>query len=109
MKTLLITAALLTGTLLSSATNAATTQVDIKNYAFVPATLTVPVGSTVTWTNTDEDPHTVADRSSAHLFRSAALDTKEKFSFTFSKAGSYEYFCTLHPHMIGKVIVTGSK
>ncbi len=107
MNTRNFAAALLFGALISSGAHAAGNTVEIKNFAFVPATLTVPVGTTVTWTNTDEDPHTVADRSNAHLFRSAALDTNGKYSFTFSKAGSYDYFCTLHPHMIGKVIVTG--
>ena len=106
MNTRFLAATLLLGSLLASGAHAAGNTVEIKNFAFVPATLTVPVGTTVTWTNTDEDPHTVADRGDAHLFRSAALDTNAKYSFIFSKAGSYDYFCTLHPHMIGKIVVT---
>ena len=94
--------------LASTAAYAGANQVAIKNFAFVPATLTITAGTTVTWTNTDEDPHTVADRGDAHLFRSAALDTNDKFSYTFTTPGSYAYFCTLHPHMVGKIIVTAS-
>jgi plastocyanin len=79
------------------------TSVQIKNFAFVPQLLAVKPGTTVTWTNTDEDPHTVtaADNS----FRSTALDTDDKYSFTFTKPGEYGYFCSLHPHMTGKIIV----
>ncbi len=68
-----------------------------------PATLTVPVGTSVTWTNRDDIPHTVA--STDGVFKSKALDTDEKFSFTFGKAGTYPYFCSIHPKMTGKVIV----
>jgi plastocyanin len=79
--------------------------VNINNFVFGPAVLTVPVGATVTWINHDDDPHTVVadDRS----FKSKALDTDEKFSFTFSKPGEYSYFCSVHPHMTGKVVVKG--
>ncbi len=79
------------------------TEVKIDNFSFGPATLTVPVGTTVTWTNRDDIPHTVV--SSDGVFKSKALDTDEKFSFTFSKAGTYSYFCSIHPKMTGKVIV----
>lgn len=75
----------------------------IKDFAFGPATLTVPVGATVTWTNEDEEPHTVFSTDNA--FKSQALDTDEKFSFTFKKAGTYKYFCSVHPKMVGTVVV----
>jgi plastocyanin len=78
-------------------------EVKIDNFSFGPATLTVPVGTTVTWTNRDDIPHTVV--STDGVFKSKVLDTDEKFSFTFSKAGTYSYFCSIHPKMTGKVVV----
>ncbi len=78
------------------------TEVKIDNFSFGPATLTVPVGTSVTWTNRDDIPHTVV--STEGVFKSKVLDTDEKFSFTFSKAGTYPYFCSLHPKMTGKII-----
>ena len=80
-----------------------TTEVKIDNFSFGPATLTVPVGTSVTCTNRDDIPHTVV--STDGVFKSKVLDTDEKFSFTFSKAGTYPYFCSIHPKMTGKVIV----
>jgi len=80
-----------------------TTEVKIDNFSFGPATLTVAVGTSVTWTNRDDIPHTVVSTDGA--FKSKVLDTDEKFSFTFSKAGTYPYFCSIHPKMTGKVIV----
>jgi len=80
-----------------------TAEVKIDNFSFGPATLTVPVGSTVTWTNRDDIPHTVV--STEGLFKSKVLDTDEKFFFTFSKVGSYPYFCSIHPKMTGRVVV----
>ena len=80
-----------------------TTEVKIDNFSFGPATLTVAVGTSVTWTNRDDIPHTVV--STDGVFKSKVLDTDEKFSFTFSKAGTYPYFCSIHPKMTGKVIV----
>ena len=80
-----------------------TMEVKIDNFSFGPATLTVPAGTTVSWTNRDDIPHTVV--STEGVFKSKVLDTDEKFSFTFSKAGSYPYFCSIHPKMTGKVIV----
>ena len=80
-----------------------TAEVKIDNFSFGPAALTVPVGATVTWTNRDDIPHTVV--STDGVFKSKVLDTDEKFSFTFSKAGTYPYFCSLHPKMTGKVVV----
>src|ERR1700674_2844352 len=82
---------------------AAGATVKIDNFSFGPAALTVPVGTTVTWTNRDDIPHTAV--STDGVFKSKVLDTDEKFSFTFSKAGSYPYFCSIHPKMNGKVVV----
>lgn len=77
--------------------------VSIANFTFSPADLTVAAGTTVVWTNHDDIPHTVASTDGA--FRSHALDTDDSFSFTFEKAGSYRYFCSLHPRMVGTVKV----
>src|SRR4051795_10126896 len=74
------------------------TAVAIDNFTFEPAQLTVKVGTTVTWTNRDDIPHTVV---SAGKFRSKALDTDDKYSLTFKSVGDYNYFCSLHPHMVG--------
>ena len=78
------------------------TSVTIDNFTFSPAELTVKVGTTVTWTNHDDIPHTVV---SAGKFRSKTLDTDNSFSFTFAAAGDYKYFCSLHPHMTGMIQV----
>jgi plastocyanin len=82
-----------------------TMEVKIDNFSFGPVTLTVPVGTTVTWINRDDIPHTVVSTDDSKTFKSKVLDTDEKFSFTFSKAGTYPYFCSIHPKMTGKVIV----
>ena len=82
-----------------------TMEVKIDNFSFGPVTLTVPVGTTVTWANRDDIPHTVVSTDDSKTFKSKVLDTDEKFSFTFSKAGTYPYFCSIHPKMTGKVIV----
>ncbi len=87
----------------AAAAPARTQAVQIRNFAFVPAVVNVTVGTTVTWTNADEDPHTVTATGKA--FHSAALDTGGKFSFTFTRAGEFAYFCSLHPHMTGKIVV----
>jgi plastocyanin len=79
------------------------TEVKIDNFSFSPATLTVTVGTTVTWTNHDDIPHTVV--SDDKVFKSKVLDTDEKFSYTFDKPGVYPYFCSIHPKMTGKVVV----
>jgi plastocyanin len=84
----------------SSAANAA---VNIDNFVFGPQTITVPVGATVTWTNKDDIPHTSV--STEGVFKSKVLDTDEKFSYTFTKPGTYSYYCTIHPKMTGKVVV----
>jgi plastocyanin len=77
--------------------------VDIKEFTYAPATLTVAVGTTVTWTNHDEETHTVTSASGA--FRSAGLGNEETFSETFTDQGTYQYFCALHPHMKATVVV----
>jgi plastocyanin len=77
-------------------------KVTIDNFTFTPAELKVKVGDTVTWTNHDDIPHTVV---SAGKFRSKAMDTDNAFSFTFTAAGDYKYFCSLHPHMSGMIKV----
>ena len=84
------------------AARAAETKVTIDNFTFTPASVTVKVGDTVTWTNRDDIPHVVV---SAGKFRSKALDTDNSFSFTFTAAGDYPYFCSLHPHMTGMIKV----
>ena len=78
-------------------------EVKIDNFNFGPATLTVAAGTTVTWTNRDDIPHTVV--STEGIFKSKVLDTDEKFSYTFTKTGSFPYFCSIHPKMTGKVVV----
>lgn len=78
-------------------------EVKIDNFSFGPVAITVKAGTTVTWTNRDDIPHTVV--SDDKLFKSKVLDTDEKFSYTFSKPGTYPYFCSIHPKMTGKVIV----
>lgn len=83
----------------------ASVEVKIDNFSFSPATLTVPAGTTVRWTNRDDIPHTVVSTDDPKAFKSKVLDTDEKFSFTFSKAGTYPYFCSVHPKMTGTVIV----
>jgi plastocyanin len=83
--------------------SAATAGVKIDNFVFGPQTLTVSVGTTVTWTNSDDIPHTSV--STEGVFKSKVLDTDEKFSYTFTKAGTYPYYCTIHPKMTGKIVV----
>ncbi len=78
-------------------------KVTIDNFTFSPAEISVPAGATVTFVNADDIPHTVAAVNKA--FRSRAMDTDESYSFTFATPGIYDYFCALHPHMQGKVIV----
>jgi len=87
----------------ASPQQATTAEVKIDNFSFGPATLTVAPGTTVTWINHDDIPHTVVSTDS--VFKSKVLDTDEKFSFTFTKAGTYPYFCSIHPKMTGQVAV----
>jgi plastocyanin len=77
--------------------------VQIGNFTFKAQVLTVRPGTTVTWTNADDIPHTVT--SNTGVFKSKVLDSGDKFSFTFAKAGQFGYFCSLHPHMTGTIIV----
>lgn len=78
-------------------------EVRVDNFTFTPETLTVPVNKPVTWVNKDDIPHVIA--SSDGLFKSKALDTDQQYSFTFTKAGTYPYFCAIHPKMVGKIVV----
>jgi plastocyanin len=77
--------------------------VNIDNFAFTPAALTVTAGTTVTWKNEDDSPHRIGDQNGT--FKSAALDTDDTFSHTFAAPGEYPYICTIHPYMVGKIIV----
>ncbi len=81
-----------------------TSAVTIDNFTFTPAEITVPAGAVVRWSNHDDIPHSIVGPNGA--FRSAALDTNESYSFAFKTPGTFTYFCGLHPHMTGKVIVT---
>ncbi|MGA8144304.1 MAG: cupredoxin family copper-binding protein [Candidatus Acidiferrales bacterium] len=87
----------------SHASGPAATEVKIDNYSFAPHDITVAAGTTVSWVNHDDVPHTV--RSTDDAFKSKALDTDDKYSFQFDKPGTYEYFCSIHPKMTAKVIV----
>ena len=78
-------------------------EVKVDNFTFAPETITVPANATVTWLNRDDVPHVIA--STDGLFRSKALDTDDKYAFTFTKPGTYSYFCAVHPKMIGKIVV----
>lgn len=80
--------------------------VTIDNFAFVPAALSVPAGTRVTWINRDDIPHVVVDSADARRMRSPPLDTGDRFGFVFTAPGSYRYYCALHPHMQGRVQVT---
>ena len=78
-------------------------EITIDNFTFTPKELTVAVGTTVKWVNHDDIPHTVVEKRT--IFRSKALDTDDSYSFTFASAGTFDYFCGLHPHMVGQVTV----
>jgi amicyanin len=98
------------GVLLAQAQSPAAAAVSIDNFTFNPPTLTVKAGTTVTWTNKDDIPHGIAATGNA-IKRSNALDTDDKYSFTFTTPGTYQYFCYIHPHMTGTIVVeaaTGS-
>jgi plastocyanin len=86
------------------AQDAATSTVSIDNFTFAPQILTVKSGTTVTWNNKDDIPHGIASDNNAFR-RSKALDTDDKFAFTFTTPGTYKYFCYIHPHMTGTVVV----
>jgi plastocyanin len=98
------------GVLFAGAQTAAAAAVGIDNFTFNPATVTVKAGTTVTWTNKDDIPHGIAATNNTFK-RSQALDTDDSFSFTFTTPGTYQYFCYIHPHMTGTIVVeaaTGS-
>ena len=86
-------------------TTQAAVTVKIENFAFIPKELDVAIGTTVTWQNADDVPHTATSKDDPQLFDSGPLDTDDKFSFTFSKPGKYAYYCKVHTHMTGVVIV----
>jgi plastocyanin len=79
------------------------TRIVVKDFMFVPMALTVNAGSTVTWANMDDEPHNVV--SDTGLFRSGAIDTNESFSFKFDKPGTYHFTCSIHPRMVGTIVV----
>lgn len=90
-------------TMTRAAAPAPATAVQIDNFTFKAPVTTVKVGTTVTWTNGDDIPHTVVSKDG--VFKSKVLDTGDRFSFTFAKPGQFGYFCSLHPHMTGTIIV----
>ena len=111
LKSILIAAVLVIAQLVVHAQNPAATQsgssapveVKVDNFSFSPATITVKPGTTVRWTNRDDIPHTVVEDN--QKFQSKTLDTDETYSYTFTKPGTYGYFCSIHPKMTGKVVV----
>lgn len=80
-------------------------RIDIKAFMFNPVDLQVATGTRVTWFNDDDDPHTVVETH--QLFHSPALDTHDSFSYQFDNPGTFEYFCGLHPQMVGRIVVSG--
>ena len=92
---------------MTSPVRAANTEVKIDNFTFNPQQITVKASTTVVWTNGDDIPHTIASKTG--IFKSKALDTDDKFSFTFATPGTYPYFCALHPHMTGTIVVEASE
>lgn len=101
----LVAAALMMSTVsvMTKAATPAAAAVQIGNFTFKAPVVTVRPGTMVTWTNGDDIPHTVVSKDG--LFKSKVLDTGDRFSFTFAKAGQFGYFCSLHPHMTGTIIV----
>lgn len=96
-------AVLMTTVLMGISSAHAADTIKIDNFTFTPNMMEVSVGTTVVWTNDDDIPHAVA--ATERQFKSHALDTGDSFSYTFSQPGTYEYFCSLHPHMTGKIVV----
>ena len=95
-------ASAITATMTGAPARAEDIAVKISNFTFNPPQVTVKAGTTVTWTNEDDIPHTVV---SPPGIRSKPLDSEDKFSFTFTTPGTYKYFCSLHPHMTGTIVV----
>jgi plastocyanin len=87
----------------SAAMSAEPAQIEVKDFMFAPTTLTVAAGTQVMWVNKDDEPHTVVSDTGA--FRSGAMDTNESFSFKFDKPGTYHFTCSIHPRMVGTVVV----
>lgn len=104
-RVLVLTGAILIAYGLAHTASAGNASVTIDNFTFSPQLLTVPAGTKVTWTNRDDIPHTVTDADDQKEFRSPPLDTGDTFSHIFAAAGTYRYFCSLHPHMEGTVVV----
>jgi len=96
--------AVLTGATGAATASAATGAITIKDFAFEPATLTISAGSKVVWTNRDEEPHLIVS-ADGQFHKSLALDTDDSYAAVFAKPGTYTYFCSIHPHMVGKIIV----
>jgi plastocyanin len=82
---------------------AVSNSIEVKDFMFMPTTLTVNAGDKVTWVNKDDEPHTVV--SDTGMFRSGAMDTDESFSFKFDKPGTYHFTCSIHPRMVGTIVV----
>jgi plastocyanin len=93
------------GALAQQAAATKSAEIVIENFKFVPATLTVTPGTTVTWSNHDEEPHNIVNVDQPRRFRSQAIDGGEKYTFLFDQPGTYKYICAVHPHMEGTVIV----
>jgi len=89
---------------LAAPARAAEITVKIDNFTFVPASVTIKPGDTVVWENVDDIPHSIVSKTPG-VFRSKPLDTNDKFSFVFAQEGTYDFFCGLHPHMQGKIVV----
>ena len=100
----ILLAAAFTRAATDSKQSAKETRIEIKDFSFQPKLVTVPVGARVVWVNKDEEPHTIV--STDKTFLSKALDTDDTFAFTFDKPGTYEYFCSVHPRMTAKIVVT---
>jgi len=87
----------------SIADTADTTKIAVKDFKFEPTPMTVKAGSTVTWVNMDDEPHNVT--SDTGLFRSGGMDTNDSYSYKFDKPGTYHITCSIHPRMVGTVVV----
>ncbi len=87
----------------AAAEGAVPNSIEVKDFMFMPTSLTVNAGENVTWVNKDDEPHTVV--SDTGVFRSGAMDTNESFSFKFDKPGTYHFTCSIHPRMVGTIVV----
>ena|ERR1700722_6321276 len=95
----------ITGAVAQQIAAAGPVEIAIQNFAFLPGNLTIARGTSVTWVNKDEEPHNIVNVAQPRVFRSAAVDGGEKFSFTFNDPGTYKYICSIHPHMSGTIVV----